>query len=229
MTLHLLIAFVSLFALELVLGIDNIIFVSLLSESLPKYQQQKARILGLSLAVITRIALLYSLFWVVHLTVPLFTLFSQEFSGKNIVLILGGLFLIAKSTHEIHNKVIQEGGIKKPKRPTFFSVIMQILLFDMIFSLDSVITALGMVNNILVMIAAVIGATIVMIMASRFISAFLSKRPTIKLLALSFLVLIGFALFAEGFNTYIPKGYIYFAMAYALAIEMLNGRIKKKA
>lgn len=229
LTFHALVAFLTLCALELVLGIDNIIFISIISDKLPEQQRRKARTVGLSLAIITRIALLLSLSWVMSLTTPLLTLFSVELSGRDLILIAGGLFLIAKSTHEIHQKVEAVEETNVLRKPAGFSfVIAQILLLDIVFSLDSVITAVGMVNEIPIMVAAIIVATIVMILASHSVAGFVDRHPTIKLLALSFLVLIGVALIAEGFDTHIPKGYIYFAMAYALVVEMLNMRQRKK-
>lgn len=228
-SIHSIIPFLTLFALELVLGIDNIIFISIISDRLPVSQRRNARTIGLSLAILTRIALLFSLSWVMNLTSPLFTIFSQEISGRDLILILGGLFLIAKSTHEIHQKL--EGGEEeqaKKKISSFLSVLVQILLLDIVFSLDSVITAVGMVNDLPIMVAAIISSTIVMIFASHSIAEFVDRHPTIKVLALSFLVLIGVALLAEGFDTHIPKGYIYFSMTYALIVEFLNIRMRKK-
>lgn len=228
-SIHSLIAFLTLCALELVLGVDNIIFISIISDKLPKHQRKSIRILGLSLAIITRIALLLSLSWVMGLTDTLFTVFGQDISGKDIILILGGLFLIAKSTHEIHQKLeASEEENSKKKTTTYLFILAQILLLDIVFSLDSVITAVGMVNEIPIMIAAILVSTIVMIFASNSIAEFVDKHPTLKLLALSFLVLIGVALLAEGFDTHIPKGYIYFSMAYALIVEVLNIRLRKK-
>jgi predicted tellurium resistance membrane protein TerC len=226
---HAIIPFLTLCALELVLGIDNIIFISIISDQLPENQRGKVRTLGLSLAIITRLLLLFSLSWMMTLTQPLFTIFSQEISGKDLILILGGLFLIAKSTHEIHQKLesVEEDEVKQ-KQSSFLLVLIQILLLDLVFSLDSVITAVGMVNNIPIMAAAVVISTLIMIFASFSIATFLDRNPTIKLLALSFLILIGVALLAEGFDTHIPKGYIYFSMAYALAVEILNIRLRKK-
>jgi len=223
------IAFLTLCALELVLGIDNIIFISILSDRLPADQRRSARRVGLSLAVITRLLLLLSLSWMMNLTTPLFTVFSQGISGRDIILILGGLFLIAKSTHEIHQKLesSEESHVKR-KASSYLSIIIQILLLDLVFSLDSVITAIGMVNEIPIMVAAIIVATLIMIFASHSIAGFVDKHPTIKMLALSFLVLIGVALLAEGFGTHIPKGYIYFSMTYALIVEILNIRLRKK-
>ena len=228
--IHSLIPFLTLFALEIVLGIDNIIFISIISDKLPQNQRRKARTIGLSLAVVTRLLLLLTLSWLMSLNKPLFTIFGQGFSGRDIILILGGLFLIAKSTHEIHQKLEGEfeNPLKPKKRASFSSIIFQILLLDLVFSLDSVITAVGLVNEIPIMAAAVIASTFVMIFASHSIAEFVDRHPTIKLLALSFLVLIGVALLAEGFGTHIPKGYIYFSMTYALVVEMLNIRFRKK-
>lgn len=229
LTFEALIAFLTLTALELVLGIDNIVFISILSDRLPKEQRRKARTVGLALAIVTRLALLFSLSWIMSLTAPLFTAYGHAISGRDIILILGGLFLIAKSTHEIHQKLesIEEKTVAKETR--FISVIIQILLLDIVFSLDSVITAVGMVNNLTIMAAAIIVATIVMIISCHSIAEFVDRHPTIKMLALSFLVLIGVALLAEGFDHEIPKGYIYFAMIYALIVEMLNMRFRKKS
>ncbi len=228
-SIHSIIPFLTLFALELVLGIDNIIFISIISDRLPEHQRRKARTLGLLLAIITRIALLFSLSWMMNLTEPLFTIFGQDISGRDIILILGGLFLIAKSTHEIHKKLeAAEESHTVPKASHFLLVIVQILLLDIVFSLDSVITAIGMVNELSIMVAAIIVSTLVMIFASHTIAEFVDQHPTIKLLALSFLVLIGVALLADGFGTHIPKGYIYFSMTYALIVEFLNMRIRKK-
>lgn len=229
-SIHAIIPFFTLVALELVLGIDNIIFISIICERLPQNLQKKARTIGLLLAIITRVLLLVSLSWVMSLTGPLFQFFGQEISGKDLILILGGLFLIAKSTHEIHQKF--EADSNSPfahlRKSQFAFVLLQILLLDMVFSLDSVITAVGMVNKIPIMVAAVISSTFVMIFAVNSIAGFLAKRPSLKVLALSFLVLIGVALLAEGFDTHIPKGYIYFSMAYALIVESINIRLRKK-
>lgn len=224
------IPFLTLFALELVLGIDNVIFISIISDRLPANQRRKARTIGLSLAVITRIALLLSLSWMMSLTQTLFTFFGNDISGRDLILILGGLFLIAKSTHEIHQKLEADDKSRSiPKTTSFLFVLIQILLLDVVFSLDSVITAIGMVNDLPIMVAAIIAATFVMIIASHPISEFVDRHPTIKILALSFLVLIGVALLAEGFDTHIPKGYIYFSMTYALIVEFLNLRLRKKS
>ncbi|MDP1834423.1 MAG: TerC family protein [Chlamydiales bacterium] len=229
LTFHSLVAFLTLCALELVLGIDNVIFISIVSDRLPKNQQGKARKLGLSLAVITRILLLLSLSWVIGLTEPLFSVLGHDISGRDLLLLLGGLFLIAKSTHEIHSKLEaaeeQKAGTGHSK---FAFIIVQILLLDIVFSLDSVITAVGMVNDIPIMVAAIVVSTAIMIFASGAIAGFVDRHPTIKMLALSFLVLIGVTLLAEGLGQHISKGYIYFAMAYSLAVEALNIRLRKK-
>lgn len=229
-SIHSIIPFLTLTALELVLGIDNIIFISIISDKLPKIQRQRARVTGLSLAVLTRIALLLSLSWIISLTTPLFFIMNVGISGRDLVLILGGLFLIAKSTHEIHQKLeAEEEQVNDIKvRANFSSVIMQILLLDMVFSLDSVITAVGMVNEVPIMIAAILCSTVITIFASRSISEFIDRHPTLKMLALSFLVLIGVALIADGLGQHIPKGYVYFAMAYSVIVEFLNIRFRKK-
>ncbi len=224
------VALVTLTVLEIVLGIDNIIFVSILSGKLPKEQQPKARRVGLSLAMLTRIALLFSLTWVMRLTDPLFVLIGQEVSGRDLILIFGGLFLLAKSTHEIHNKLEGEEGetSKAIKKPSFTSIIIQIALLDIVFSLDSVITAVGMANILAIMIAAVVIAVGFMLVFAGPISDFVHKHPTIKILALAFLLLIGVTLIAEGFHQHISKGYIYFAMSFSVFVEMLNLRLRKK-
>ena len=225
-----LIALLTLTVLEIVLGIDNIIFISILSGKLPKEQQDKARLTGLALAMITRILLLFSIVWIMRLTLPLFTALGQEISGRDIILIAGGLFLLAKSTFEIHDKLEGEEGHRSAKvAKSFGSVITQILLLDIVFSLDSVITAVGMANNIVIMILAVVIAVGVMMVSSKSISNFVEKHPTVKMLALSFLLLIGVSLIAEGLEQHIPKGYIYFAMAFSVFVEMLNLRMKGKA
>ena len=220
----------TLTVLEVVLGIDNVIFISILAGKLPAAQQGKARQYGLGLALITRVLLLMSLSWIVKLTAPLFAVGSHEVSGRDLVLILGGLFLIAKSTHEIHQKLEgAEGHGSARVVPSFAGVLVQIMLLDVVFSLDSVITAVGMVDQLGVMIAAVIVAVLVMIAFSGSISRFVDRHPTIKMLALSFLLLIGTALVAEGLHQHIPKGYIYFAMAFSVFVEMLNLRLSRKA
>jgi len=224
------IAFATLTVLELVLGIDNVIFISILAGKLPAEQQSKARYIGLALAFVMRVILLFSLSWVIGLTAPLFNLFGTDISGKDLVLLVGGLFLIAKSTHEIHGSLEgEEGHASKKVYASFASVIFQIMLLDIVFSLDSVITAVGMVDNIWIMIAAVIISIIAMMLFAGSIGAFVQKHPTIKMLALSFLLLIGVTLIAEGFHQHIPKGYIYFAMAFSVLVEVLNMRLRKKA
>ena len=221
------IALASLTALEIVLGIDNIIFISVLVGRLPAKQRQRARMLGLALAMITRIALLLSLVWMMRLTVPLFSLFSQDISGREIILIGGGLFLLAKSVVEIHHSL--EGG-EHAHRPSlhsgFIAVLVQIAIIDIVFSLDSVITAIGMVDFIPVMVVAIVLAVLVMMFAAKPIGEFVDRHPTIKMLALSFLILVGVALLGEGFGVHVPKGYIYFAMAFSVAVEMLNLRLR---
>lgn len=225
-----LIALLTLTVLEIVLGIDNIIFISILSGKLPKEQQNKARLTGLALAMITRILLLFSIVWIMKLTLPLFTALGQEISGRDLILIGGGLFLIAKSTFEIHDKLEGEEGHRSAKvAKSFANVITQIILLDIVFSLDSVITAVGMANNLMIMILAVVIAVGVMMLSSKSISDFVEKHPTVKMLALAFLLLIGVSLIAEGFEQHIPKGYIYFAMAFSVFVEMLNLKMKSKA
>ena len=222
------IAFLTLTALELVLGIDNVIFISILAGKLPQEQRKKARTVGLALAMITRVLLLLSLSWIIRLTAPLFTVLSQEISGRDLILICGGLFLIAKSTFEIHGKLEgEEGHVSARVAPSFNSVIIQILLLDVVFSLDSVITAVGMVDNVTIMIAAVVVSIIFMMAFAGGISSFVERHPTVKMLALSFLLLIGVNLIVEGFDYHIPKGYIYFAMAFSVFVEMLNLRLRK--
>jgi predicted tellurium resistance membrane protein TerC len=222
------IAFATLLALEIVLGIDNVVFISILAGKLPANQQAKARYLGLALAMVTRIILLFSISWMVRLTAPLFTVFSMEISGRDLILIVGGLFLIGKSTHEIHQKLEGERGQASARvAPTFTGVIVQILLLDVVFSLDSVITAVGMVNQVGIMVAAVMVAVIVMIGFAGAIGRFVERHPTVKMLALSFLLLIGMTLMAEGFDQHISKGYIYSAMAFSVFVEVLNLRAKK--
>jgi predicted tellurium resistance membrane protein TerC len=223
------IALITLTVLEIVLGIDNIIFISILSGKLPTEQQNKARLTGLALAMLTRVGLLFSLTWIMRLTEPLFTIFSQEISGRDIILILGGLFLLAKSTHEIHNKLEgEEGSSERKVKIKFASIIIQIILLDIVFSLDSVITAVGMASEVAIMITAVVIAVIFMMFFSKAISDFVHRHPTIKMLALSFLLLIGVSLIAEGFDQHISKGYIYFAMAFSVFVEMLNLKMRKK-
>lgn len=224
------VAFLTLTALELVLGIDNIIFISILAGKLPKEQQARARFIGLALAMGTRILLLLSLSWVIGLTAPLFSVLGKDISGRDLILIGGGLFLLAKSTFEIHESLEgEQGHASKKVAANFTSVIIQILLLDIVFSLDSVITAVGMVDRIEIMIAAVVVAVIFMMFFAAPISNFVSRHPTIKMLALSFLLLIGLTLVVEGFHVHIPKGYVYFAMGFSVFVEMLNIRLRRKS
>jgi len=224
------IALATLTVLEIVLGIDNIIFIAILAGRLPRAMQARARNIGLSLAMFLRVGLLLSLVWIIRLTAPLFVVLGREISGRDLILILGGLFLIAKSTREIHDKLEgaeHEGPARR--KSSFIGVIIQILLLDIVFSLDSVITAVGMVNEIPVMITAIVLAIGFMLVFAGPISGFVDRHPTIKMLALSFLLLIGVALIAEGLDHHIPKGYIYFAMAFSVFVEMLNLRLRKGA
>ncbi|MEV5887763.1 TerC family protein [Nonomuraea fuscirosea] len=224
------IGFFTLVALEIVLGIDNIIFISILAGKLPPEQRDRARVLGLAAALISRLLLLFGLSWVVQLTEPLFTVLGQEISGRDLILLLGGLFLLGKSVTEIHHAMEAPTGEdgRKPAAVSFTSVIVQIMVLDVVFSLDSVITAVGMVDELGVMIAAVVVAVVVMLFASGPISRFVDAHPTIKMLALSFLVLIGVVLVAEGLDQHIPKGYIYFAMAFSVIVELLNIRVRSR-
>ncbi len=224
------IAFATLTVLELVLGIDNVIFISILSGKLPEDQQARARYIGLSLALVMRVILLFSLSWVMGLTAPLFSIWGQDVSGRDLILLVGGLFLIGKATHEIHGSLEgEEGHGVKKVYASFASVIVQITLLDIVFSLDSVITAIGMVDRVAIMIAAVVVSIIAMMLFAGPIGAFVQRHPTIKMLALSFLLLIGVTLIAEGLHRHIPKGYIYFAMAFSVMVEFLNLRLRKKA
>jgi predicted tellurium resistance membrane protein TerC len=223
-----LIAFTTLLALEVVLGIDNVVFISILAGKLRTDQQSTARTLGLGLAMLMRIALLLSLSWIIRLTAPLFVAFGQEISGRDLILIVGGLFLLGKSTHEIHQRIEgDEGHLSARVRPSFASVVVQILLLDVVFSLDSVITAVGMVDDIGIMISAVMVAVAFMMLFAGPVSKFIERHPTIKMLALSFLLLIGVTLIADGFDRHIPRGYIYFGMAFSVFVEMLNLRVRK--
>lgn len=224
------IALLTLTSLEIVLGIDNIIFISILTGKLPAEQQAKARSVGLAMAMLMRIGLLFSLSWVMSLTKPLFDLFHHAVSGRDLILIFGGLFLLAKSTHEIHDKLEGEEahGASGAGRAVFWPTIAQIMLLDVVFSLDSVITAVGMSDQILVMVTAVMISVGVMMVFSGKISQFVHDHPTVKILALSFLLLIGVNLIAEGFHQHIPKGYVYFAMAFSLFVEMLNLRVRAR-
>jgi len=223
------IALLTLTALEIVLGIDNIIFISILAEKLPQAQEERGRQIGLLGAMVTRILLLFSLAWLTKLTTPLFSVFAHDVSGRDIILMAGGLFLLAKSTVEIHQKLEGEEGERSARvGANFWGVILQIMILDIVFSLDSVITAVGMANELAIMVAAVIIAVLVMLYASKPISAFVGQHPTIKILALSFLLLIGVSLVAEGLDFTIPKGYIYFAMGFSVFVEMLNTRLRSR-
>jgi predicted tellurium resistance membrane protein TerC len=222
-------AFATLTALEIVLGIDNVVFISILADKLPPERRDRARKIGLALAMLMRIGLLFSLAWIIQLTAPLFSVMGEEISGRDLVLLLGGLFLLAKSTHEIHNSLEgEEGEVSARVRPSFSSVLIQIVLLDVVFSLDSVITAVGMADELPIMIAAVVVAVTVMMIFAGAINDFVTRHPTIKMLALSFLLLIGATLIAEGIDQNIPKGYIYFAMCFALGVEMLNLRARRR-
>ncbi|HEY0019737.1 MAG TPA: TerC family protein [Longimicrobium sp.] len=224
------IAFLTLLALELVLGVDNVVFISILAGKLPPEQRKRARQVGLSLALITRLLLLFSLSWIIKLTAPLFEMFNHPVSGRDLILLLGGLFLMGKATHEMHNRLEgDEGHASARVPPSFTGVIVQILLLDVVFSLDSVITAVGMVEQIEVMIAAVIIAVVVMLVSAGAISDFVERHPTVKMLALSFLLLIGVTLVADGLGHHIPKGYIYFAMGFSVFVEVLNLRARARS
>ena len=224
------VALATLTLLEVVLGIDNIVFISILANKLPAEQRNKARLIGLGLAMIMRIILLFSLAWVIRLTAPLFAVLGQEISGRDLILLGGGLFLIAKATHEIHDKLEGEEGRSSSRvAPSLRSVLIQIMLLDVVFSLDSVITAVGMVDEIAVMVIAVVIAIGFMMVFARPISEFVEEHPTVKMLALSFLILIGVVLIAEGLDQHISKGYIYFAMGFSIFVEMLNLRLRKAA
>ncbi len=230
-TAEALMALLTLTALEIVLGIDNIIFIAILVGRLPAHQRDKGRIFGLGLAMITRIMLLLSLFWIMKLTTPLFTLFTYAISGRDLILIVGGLFLLAKSTTEIHQDIEEVGEEEKELKKSsrgFFNTLIQIAILDIVFSLDSVITAVGMANNIIIMILAVVLAVGVMMFASKSISNFIDANPTIKILALSFLILVGVTLIAEGLGFHISKAYVYFAMAFSLGVESINIYSRKK-
>ncbi len=222
------ISLLTLTGLEIVLGIDNIIFISILAGKLPVEQQAKARQLGLALALVTRLLLLASIAWMAKLTTPLFTVLEHGVSGRDLILIVGGLFLLVKSTMEIHDKLEGEDGhATKGLAKSFATVIVQIMLLDVVFSLDSVITAVGMAQHLAVMVTAVILAMGVMLLSAGTISDFVNRHPTLKILALSFLLLIGTTLIAEGLGFHIPKGYVYFAMAFSFGVEMLNLRLRK--
>ncbi len=223
------IALGTLTALEIVLGIDNIIFISILVSRLPQHQRELGRRVGISLAMLTRLGLLFSIAWVMGLKETWFTLLGQEISGRDVILIVGGLFLLFKSTHEIHNSL--EGIEESTKTPVVAglgSVLVQIAVLDIVFSLDSVITAVGLVEHVSIMAIAIIVAVVIMLMAAKSIGDFVDRHPTIKMLALSFLILVGVTLIVEGFDVHVPKGYIYFAMAFSVTVEMLNIRMRKK-
>jgi predicted tellurium resistance membrane protein TerC len=224
------IALVTLTALEIVLGIDNIVFISILAGKLPEAEQARARTGGLAAAMVSRIALLFSLTWVMRLTMPIARLFEHDISGRDLILLGGGVFLLAKSTHEIHTNVEGDGAHATGRAVTSFAgVIVQILLLDVVFSLDSVITAIGMADDVWVMIAAVVIAVMFMMAFSGVISDFVHRHPTLKMLALAFLLMIGLSLVAEGLGQHIPKGYIYFSMAFSVFVEMLNLRVRHRA
>jgi len=221
-------ALITLLVLEIILGIDNIVFISITVNTLPPARRNRARLIGLGLAMFMRIVLLLSLTWVLKLTAPLFTLFSEEISWRDLILIGGGLFLLVKSTREIHSS-LEEAERKEKQRVTahnILGVLIQITLIDIIFSLDSVITAIGMAQQVEIMIIAIVGAVLVMMFASRPIGEFVEAHPTIKMLALSFLILIGVAIIAEGLDLHLPRGYIYFAMAFSFMVELLNMKVR---
>ena len=225
-----LLALVTLTFLEIILGVDNVIFISILSGKLPHQQQARARRVGLMAAMLMRILLLLSIAWIIRLTAPLFTIFGRGISGRDLILIGGGLFLIGKATLEIHERLEgEEGGGAVRVAPSFAAVIVQIMLLDIVFSLDSVITAVGMADDVTIMAAAVVLAVGIMMFSAEPISAFVNRHPTVKVLALSFLLLIGVSLIGDGLGMHVPKGYIYFAMGFALAVEMINLRARAKA
>jgi predicted tellurium resistance membrane protein TerC len=223
------IALLTLCALEIVLGIDNIIFISILTNKLPVEQQAQARRVGLGLALVMRLGLLFTISWIMRLTTPLFTVLSNDISGRDLILLLGGLFLLYKSVKEIHSKVEAAGKSDEVKGTvSYASVITQIVLIDLVFSLDSVITAVGMVDRIEIMIAAVLISVAVMMLSAASISAFVNRHPAVKILALAFLIMIGVALIGEGLDFHIPKGFIYFAMAFSVCVELINIRISSR-
>ncbi len=224
------IALATLTALEIVLGIDNIIFISILVGRLPPEQRDKARVIGIGLAMITRLLLLFSITWVMSLTDNWFSVFGHDISGRDVILIGGGLFLLTKSTREIHDSLEIEGSehAQGKKMSSFISVLIQIAILDVVFSLDSVITAVGLVDQLSIMVIAIVTAVMVMLFASKSISDFVDNNPTLKILALSFLILVGMTLIIEGFDVHVPKGYIYFAMAFSVMVEMLNIKMRKR-
>ncbi len=223
------IALLTLTVLEIVLGVDNIVFISILSAKLPELQRARARTIGLALALVGRVGLLLSLSWVIGLTDPLFVLVGEEISGRDLILLGGGLFLLAKATHEIHASMEGGGPGRAARASSFAGVLVQILVLDLVFSLDSVITAVGMADDVSVMITAVVIAVLFMMVSAGAISSFIHKHPTVKMLALAFLLLVGVALVADGLNQHIPRGYIYFAMAFSVLVEMLNLRSARRA
>lgn len=222
------IAFATLLLLEIVLGIDNVVFISILAGRLPEQQQARARTIGLSLALVTRLLLLASLSWIIGLTAPLFTVAGQEISGRDLILLLGGLFLLGKATYEIHEHLEGADHARSGKAASFGAVIAQILVLDVVFSLDSVITAVGMVDQLFIMVAAVVIAMVVMLVSAGAISGFVNRHPTVKMLALSFLLLIGASLVAESFDQHIPKGYVYGPIAFSIFVEFLNLRVRAR-
>lgn len=223
------VALATLTTLEIVLGIDNIIFISILVGRLPEHQRDRGRVIGLALAMLTRLALLFSITWVMRLENTWLSILGQDLSGRDFILIIGGLFLLTKSTREIHASLeIEEEHVNARSQPSFFSVLIQIAILDVVFSLDSVITAVGLVDQLSIMVIAIVVAVGVMLFASKSISDFVDENPTIKMLALSFLILVGMTLIAEGFDAHIPKGYIYFAMAFSLGVEFLNITLRKR-
>ncbi len=223
------VALATLLALEIVLGIDNIIFISILVGRLPERQRNRARKIGLAMAMISRLLLLFSLVWVMELVQPLFSAFGNDLSGRDIILIVGGLFLLAKSTHEIHGSLeITVDSGSPSKVSSFLSILVQITILDVVFSLDSVITAVGLVDHLSIMVIAVVLSVAVMLFAAESIGNFVDQNPTIKMLALTFLMLIGFTLMAEGFDVHVPKGYIYFAMAFSITVELLNIKARSR-
>lgn len=221
------IGLITLTALEVVLGIDNVIFISILAGKLPADKQGKARRLGLAAAMLMRILLLLSLAWIMKLTSPLFSVLGYDFSGRDLILLIGGLFLLGKSTHEIHGKLEGEEATRTSKKASFAGVIIQITLLDIVFSLDSVITAVGMIDDVGIMVTAIVVAVVIMMVFAGAVSDFVDRHPTVKMLALSFLLMIGLLLVADGLGHHIPKGYAYFAMGFSVFVEMLNLRVRK--